>query len=137
MLQDPLACTCFNLRAATRRLTRRYDEMLAPSGLGSSQFTLLNAVAAKPGCGVAELADLLDMDVSTATRNLRPLAASGYVTLRAGSHDARRREVRLTPKGNAILAKAHPLWAKAQTETVKAFGKHRHEQLRSLLADLR
>lgn len=136
MLQDPLACTCFNLRAATRRLTRRYDEALAPSGLGSSQFTLLNVVAAKPGCGVAELADFLDMDVSTATRNLRPLAAAGYITLRAGSDDARRREVRLSQKGRNVLEKAHPLWAKAQSETAKAFGKGRHQQLHTLLAAL-
>ena len=137
MLQDPLACTCFALRAATRRLTRRYDEALAPSGLGGSQFTLLNFVAAMPGCGVAELADLLDMDVSTATRNLRPLAAAGYLTLRAGSRDARRREVRLTPKGSSVLEKAHALWAKAQRETVNVFGKRRDQQLRALLAEVR
>ncbi len=137
MLQDPMACTCFNLRAATRRITRRYDETLAPSGLGSAQFTLLNVIAAKPGCGVAELADLLDMDVSTATRNLRPLVAAGYITLRAGTHDARRREVRLTPKGSNALEKAHTLWVKAQNETANAFGKRRQQQLRTLLADLR
>jgi DNA-binding MarR family transcriptional regulator len=134
MLEDPLNCACLGLRAATRRVTRRYDEALAPSGLSSSQFSMLTVLAAKPSWGVAELAGQLDMDVSTATRNLRPLAAAGYVTMRAGARDARRREIRLSAKGSRALERARSLWRQAQRKTVAALGEPRLAQLLTVLA---
>lgn len=136
MLQDPAACTCFSLRAAARRITRRYDETLAPSGLLISQFSMLTFISAKPGCGVAELAARLDLDISTATRNLRPLVAGGYVTVRAGARDARRREIRLTAKGTRALAKARELWLRAQEQTVTELGESRRNDLHTLLTTL-
>lgn len=136
MVDDPLSCACLNLRAATRRLTRRYDEALAPAGLTSSQFSMLTFLAAKPAWGVAELAGRLDMDVSTATRNLQPLAAAGYVTMRAGTNDARRREIRLTAKGRRARERGHTLWRRAQRETADALGEPRLAELLNLLAGL-
>jgi DNA-binding MarR family transcriptional regulator len=136
MLDDPLNCACLSLRAATRRVTRRYDEALAPCGLTSSQFSLLTVLAAKPSWGVAELAARLDMDVSTATRNLRPLAAARYVTLRAPAGDARRREIRLTAKGNRAQERGRSLWRRAQRETVDAVGEPRLAELLTVLGAL-
>jgi DNA-binding MarR family transcriptional regulator len=133
MESDPLTCACLNVRAAARRITRRYDEVLAPSGLLASQFSMLNFIAAKPGCGVAELADWMDMDVSTATRNLRSLQTGGYIAIRSGARDARRREIRLTAKGGRAVEKAKPLWAKAQQSVVSELGEHRWQQLLTLL----
>ncbi len=136
MLEDPLKCACLGLRAATRRVTRRYDEALAPCGLTTSQFSMLTFLSAKPSWGVAELADRLDMDVSTATRNLKPLAAAGYVTIRAGAQDARRREVRLSAKGSRVLERGSALWRRAQRETVAALGEPRLSELLTTLAEL-
>jgi hypothetical protein len=34
-------CACFNLRKASRTVTQLYDEILQPSGLLATQFTLL------------------------------------------------------------------------------------------------
>jgi DNA-binding MarR family transcriptional regulator len=97
---------------------------------------MLTALAVKPSWGVAELAGQLDMDVSTATRNLRPLAAAGYVTMRASAHDARRREIRLSAKGSRALERGRPLWLQAQRETVTALGEPRVGELLTLLAGL-
>jgi DNA-binding MarR family transcriptional regulator len=134
MLEDPRNCACLGLRAATRRVTRRYDEALAPSGLSSSQFSMLTALAAKPSWGVAELAGQLDMDVSTATRNLRPLATAGYITMRASARDARRREIRISAKGRRALERAHSLWRRAQRKTVAMQGEPRLVELLATLA---
>lgn len=95
---------------------------------------MLTVLAAKPSWGVAELAGQLDMDVSTATRNLRPLAAAGYVTLRAGARDARRREIRLSAKGSRALERGRSLWRQAQRETVDALGEPRLAELLTVLA---
>ena len=136
MTQEALSCTCFNLRAAARRITRRYDQTLAPSGLLSSQHSMLSFITAKPGCGVADLADARDMDISTATRNLRPLVAGGYVTVKPGSRDARRREIRVTAKGTRALEKARALWRRAQSETVAELGERGNRELLKLLAEV-
>jgi len=137
MAQNPLECTCLNLRAAARRVSRRYDETMAPSGLLGSQFSMLCVVAAKPGCGVAEIAEILDMDVSTVTRYLRPLLAAGHVTVRPGADDAGRREVRLTSQGTRTLRKAHGLWEKAQRDSIAVLGERRSGELLNLLAAVR
>ncbi|HEY1883623.1 MAG TPA: MarR family winged helix-turn-helix transcriptional regulator [Candidatus Cybelea sp.] len=136
MLEDPRNCACLGLRAATRRMTRRYDEALAPSGLTSSQFSMLTALSAKPSWGVAELAGQLDMDVSTATRSLRPLVTAGYVTMRAGVADARRREVRISAKGSRAFERARSLWRTAQKDTVKALGERRVTDLLAMLSEV-
>jgi DNA-binding MarR family transcriptional regulator len=95
---------------------------------------MLTALAVKPSWGVAELAGQLDMDVSTATRNLRPLAAAGYVTMRASARDARRREIRVSVKGSRALERARPLWLQAQRETVAALGEPRLAEVLTVLA---
>jgi len=98
---------------------------------------MLNFIAAKPGCGVAELADFLDMDISTATRNLRLLVQAGFVAMRAPASDARRREIRLTAKGTRALDKSRELWAKVHKDTIADLGKDSAEQLLTLLRGMR
>ncbi|MGZ6247378.1 MAG: MarR family winged helix-turn-helix transcriptional regulator [Vulcanimicrobiaceae bacterium] len=137
MHREPENCACLNLRAATRFLTRRYDEIMAPSGLLSTQYSMLTFIAEHSSCGVSELADWLVMDVSTATRNLRPLISSGYVTMRSGVTDKRRREIRITAKGRRALDAARPLWNSAQDEVARQLGSQRYKQLLELLSDLR
>jgi DNA-binding MarR family transcriptional regulator len=79
---DPRDCTCLRLRAATRRLTQRYDDALAPSGLRIGQFSILAFVSECGKPSVGEVADYFDMAISTATRNLRPLVSAGYLSLK-------------------------------------------------------
>jgi len=136
MPHDSVECTCLNLRSAARRVARRYDETLAPSGLSISQFSMMSFIAAKPSCGVAELAAQLDLDVSTATRTLRPLISGGYVSMRADSRDARRREIRITAKGRRALARARELWLRAQHDTRATLGEERSRELLAMLAAL-
>ena len=38
-------CTCFNVRRASRAVTQFYDDIMAPSGIKATQFTMLGAVA--------------------------------------------------------------------------------------------
>jgi DNA-binding MarR family transcriptional regulator len=138
MNPDPRHCTCMTLRAATRRLTQRYDHALAPTGLRAGQFSMLSLVKEYPrNPSVTELADYFDMTISTATRNLRPLVDAGYLSIKADHKDARRREVTLTKRGRRVLEKAHDLWAKTQSAVMKELGPNRHEKLHELLALLR
>src|SRR2546422_6098131 len=110
----PSACTCFRLRSLTRRVTRLYDQALAPSGLTVTQYSLL-ARALRQGAAptLSELAQQLFTDRTTLTRNLKPLANAGLVKVGDGA-DARSKAVLVTAKGRGAPRAALPLWRGAR-----------------------
>jgi DNA-binding MarR family transcriptional regulator len=66
---------------------------------------------------ITALAESMDMERSTLTRNLRPLEAQGWV--RVGAEGARRaRAVEITREGRARLREATTLWQRAH-ETLR------------------
>ncbi len=125
-------CLCFNLRKSARALTQLYDGALRPIGLRITQFSLLVGSCYFGSITLKQLADTMGMDRTTLTRNLMPLQRKGLVHVQPGP-DRREREVRLTPKGQAILAKALPLWKKTQRRMVNDLG---HDNVARLLGDL-
>jgi DNA-binding MarR family transcriptional regulator len=114
-------CALANLRRAARAVTRLYDEALAPSGLRSTQFTLLATVAAAEVLSMSELADALGMDRTTLARNLGPLERDHLVRVEPGA-DQRVRLVSLTDNGLERMRTAIPLRAAAQRRVVAAVG---------------
>jgi DNA-binding MarR family transcriptional regulator len=114
-------CVCFHLRRSARAVTQFYDRMLAPTGLRATQFTLLTVVRRTGGIPFSSLADVLGMDRTTLTRNLRPLERDGLVTIEVGT-DRRVRLVRLTRRGEQKQAEAEPLWAKAHARITHGIG---------------
>lgn len=114
-------CTSFNLRKAARTVTQFYDDALRETGLKSTQFSLLTAAASAGRMPVTRLADEVAMDRTTLTRNLKPLETGGYIRIEAGD-DKRVRNVEVTPEGDQVIAKALPLWRKAQTHMIDKLG---------------
>lgn len=113
-------CTCARLRKLTRRLTRIYDAHLAAQEIKVTQYSLL-ANAARGERSVSEFAAELEMDRSTLSRNLAPLAAQGWVDVSIGA-DPRSRSIRVTAAGRRKLKAALPLWRKAQCEVEAILG---------------
>jgi len=129
------ACACGRLRRATRALTQRYDDAMAPAGLRVTQFSLLRTLARRGPARITELAAALLLDRTALSRNLDPLAARGLVAIVAG-RDARTREVALTPAGDAALRAALPHWQRAQAEVAARLGPLRLAALIATLADI-
>jgi len=113
-------CTCARLRKLTRRLTRIYDAHLSPQGIKVTQYSLL-ANAARGERTLTEFAAELEMDRSTLSRNLAPLAAQGWVSIAVGA-DSRSRSISVTAAGRRKLKAALPLWRKAQCEVESILG---------------
>lgn len=128
------SCVCFNLRRAARAVSQIYDEALAASGIKITQFSLLRAVERNEPAAITALAEELDLDRTTMARNLAPLERDGMVVLAAGS-DQRVTEVRLTAKGRATVARAYPLWEKAQAEIARRLPAGRIDQLREIASE--
>lgn len=127
------ACACINVRTAARALTRRYDEVLAPSGVRITQLAILAAVAFYGPFTMKVLAQALVMERTTLTSDLKPLVAQGFVEINPGQ-DRRTRVVRITERGRTAIEQAMPLWRQAQEQIVGGFG---GERLNALLGELR
>lgn len=119
--EKPLGCTCFKLRKLTRAMSRLYDQHMATVGLKTTQYSLL-VNAARAALPVAELADLLGLERTTLTRNLKPLLDAGWVELKPGA-DSRQRIVTITDGGRAKVEQAYVVWRAAQSEFEKQVGR--------------
>ena len=117
-------CACRNLRRTARAVTQLYDDILRPSGLRITQFTLLVAVALSEPVPITRLADALDLDRTTLARDLKPLTERGLLEITTGE-DKRTRMVRLTSQGREAITRAYPLWQQAQARIVQGSGADR------------
>lgn len=125
-------CTCFNLRKATRVVSTLFDSFFSPLGIRGTQFSLLCALYAKEAIAMNPLADLLAMDRTTLSRNLKLLEADGLAAQVAGS-DRRTRFWALTEKGRNVFLQAVPLWEKAQQAVTEQLGPDTIRRLNALL----
>lgn len=125
-------CVAGNLRRTTRALTQLYDELLQPSGLRATQFSLLAAIGREQPVTIGRLSAIMLIDRTTLTRNLRLLEKDGLIEP-AASEDQRAHPVRLSAKGERALVKALPYWEQAQARIVGGLG---NEKFHALLKDL-
>lgn len=130
----PSGCTCDRLRKLTRRITQHYDVRLAPAGLRVTQYSLLAHLVRGGPIPMSALARLMEMDRTTLTRNLKPLADAGLVDVAQGA-DARRRVVSATVRGRAARSEARELWRRAQDEVNQALGAEQVAALHAVLED--
>ncbi|WP_233531064.1 MarR family winged helix-turn-helix transcriptional regulator [Paenibacillus alkalitolerans] len=128
-------CTCLNLRKATRYITGLYDECLRPVGLRATQLPVLMALAQAGSVTISRLSEILLMDRTTLTRDLKPLERQKLVSITTGE-DRRRRYISLTPAGEDLLASALPLWEQAQSRVRSCIGEDREKALLVQLSEL-
>ncbi len=128
----PLPCACASLRRAARAVTQLYDGELRSTGLNTSQFTLLHALALTGPIGQGELGRLLALDSSTLSRTLKPLEAQGWIRRELGT-DRRERHLVVTRIGQSRVEAAMPAWQRAQGRLRAQLG---HECWKGLASDL-
>ncbi|MBO0906208.1 MarR family winged helix-turn-helix transcriptional regulator [Jiella sonneratiae] len=109
-------CLCLHAQRAARAIARRFDEVFRPLDLKSGQFSLLMALNRPEPPTLGPVADLLGMDRTTLTANLKPLERRGLIEVRRDAADRRSRRLVLTGAGRALLAEAVPLWERTQAE---------------------
>lgn len=109
-----VGCPGLNLRQAARRITQRFDEALAESGLSLAQVGLMALIATSADDRMAALAARAGLDPSTLSRNLRALERDELIEIALVEKDLRRRAVWLTEAGLRRLQGALPAWRAAQ-----------------------
>jgi DNA-binding MarR family transcriptional regulator len=127
-------CLCLHLQRAARAVARRSDELMRPAGLTSGQFSLLMSLNRPEPPTIRAVAELLAMDRTTLTANLKPLERRGLVRIKIDRDDRRSRRLVLTAKGRAALIAALPAWQEGHAAIEPALAGRKTERLR---ADLR
>lgn len=130
---QPEVCNCLALRQASRHVTQFYDQLLASSGLRTTQFSILIRLRLAGPMTINALAKALVMDRTTLGRNILPLEREGLIDVVSGRADRRSKVLRLTKAGAARLRAARAGWTQAQAKFEAAFGGRRAAGLRALL----
>jgi DNA-binding MarR family transcriptional regulator len=132
----PEICNCLAIRQAARHVTQLYDQCMAPTGLRTSQFSILARLKRRGPLTINALAHELVMDRTTLGRNILPLEREGLLEIRPGRADRRSKELHLTEAGAARLPAAMERWAEAQSRFEAAFGPARAAELRALMHEV-
>ncbi|MBS0549664.1 MAG: winged helix-turn-helix transcriptional regulator [Proteobacteria bacterium] len=109
-------CLCFATQRAARALARRFDAALRPVGLTSGQYSLLMSLNRPEPPSLGAVAELLGMDRTTLTANLKPLLRNGWANSAVDPDDRRGRRLSLTAKGRKVLTAALPIWRRTHAE---------------------
>ncbi|MGO4440636.1 MarR family winged helix-turn-helix transcriptional regulator [Rhizobium sp. RAF56] len=127
-------CSGAAVRRASRQLGQLYDDVLAPSGLRTTQFSLLTQILVGETPTLKSLAEAMVMDLSALGHTLKPLIRDGLVELVPDAKDRRVKRVRLTGQGQRKRDEAHSLWEQAQARFDAAFGAEQSAALRRAMA---
>jgi DNA-binding MarR family transcriptional regulator len=130
------ACLCLHVQRAARALARRFDEVLRPLGLTSGQFSLLMSLNRPHPPTIGSVAELLAMDRTTLTANLKPLERRGLLEIAVDREDKRSRRLIITAVGRALLARAYPIWRETHTAVEFKIAPGSADELRAALTAL-
>lgn len=131
-IAKPQGCTSLRLRRLSRLVSRHYDAHVSASGLKTTQYSLLSHVLHLGPLRPVDLAQAMNVDASTLTRNLKPLVVAGWLTQGEGP-DARSRLIAITDAGRAKRAEAQACWRDAQLQLNELLGVERVLALHALL----
>src|SRR5712691_11395897 len=126
-------CVCSTLRMVGRAVTQLYDDILRPSGLRVTQFSILATIARSGEANLRQLEAALAIDQTTLTRSLNLLERDRMIE-RVPHPDGRIKAMRLTRKGRRVLNVARPLWA--QDKVLRDLGTRAWDDAQRRLARL-
>jgi DNA-binding MarR family transcriptional regulator len=91
------------------RALRLFDrEAQTQHGISAAQVFVLHALQEEEGLSLSDLAERTATDQSSVSTVVQKLVAIGYVSRTPRPTDRRQMELRLTPKGRAIVRKTPP-----------------------------
>ena len=125
-------CLATRVRQLSRIVTRVYDDAMRPLGITGSQFTLLTQLGQQDGITAVEIGYSLDIEKSTLSRNLKRLLTLELIEMDPPA-GRRGRGLHLTPKGQAMIKDAYPVWNEAQRRATAILGIESRSALDQLL----
>lgn len=130
-----LACVSYNLRKASRIVSKLYTREMRPAPVRGPQFSLMVMISRRQNPTISDLARDIGADRTTMTRNLEQLQKRGFIEITQGKN-LRTKAVRIAPKGQAALERSIAYWQKAQNKVLKTLGQERWTRMLTDLSAL-
>lgn len=111
--QQASPCYCNKIRRASRAVTRHYINVLKPSGLKITQFTLLNNLRRSGPLTMNRLSEATNLERTTLIRNLKLLENKKLIQT-ISQENSKANLIYLTDNGERILNLTLPYWNRAQ-----------------------
>lgn len=127
-------CVAGRTIRAARVITRQYDQALSDYGITITQFTLLVVIGQRQPRSIAVLADGLDIDRSTLSRNIAKLREAGLIEQSVVT--GRAQHLSLTAKGLKTLQAVYPKWREVQDGIEAKLGEIGLSKVHESLEDL-
>lgn len=127
-LEQTSACISYNLRKASRIVSKLYASEMRLAPLRGPQFSLMMAIARRECPAISALAKEVGADRTTMTRNLNHLQKKGFIQVVQGK-DLRTRAVQISQAGRTALDQSISYWQKAQARVLKAVGVARRDRI--------
>ena len=124
------------IRRAHQIAVAIFLEEARESGVTSTQYGVLLILARRPGIDQNTLARLLGLDRSTTGLVVRKLADRGLIARATGVRDQRRRELKLTRSGVALLSRLTASAQRAQQRLLSPLPARERQRLLDLLERL-
>ena len=129
-------CVCSTLRMVTRAVTQLYDDVLRPSGLRVTQFSILATLAHLGEANLKQLEERLAVDQTTLTRSLTLLERDGLIE-RVPHPDGRIKAMRPTVKGRRIRTSRGRSGSRRKDAVLRELGAKAWADAKRRLAHLR
>lgn len=110
------------LQLGQSHLLRAIDADLRAAGIGRAHYRMLGHVARWPGLAMGDLIDLSGTSKQALTRVARELEARGLIVVTPGLLDRRRRELRPSEAGVALVATLEARLAAVMAEAYAGAG---------------
>jgi len=113
----------YRLNAAATRISRSFaDQYRAEFDISIAEWRVLAHLHQSGDVSVRDIEARADMEKSKVSRAASRLEASGYITKAVNDADRRLLALRLTPKGQDLVAQLLPVAMRFQTEMLAQLG---------------
>ena len=125
---NPATCVNARLRRLHRMINTAYQQKINPFGLRGSMLSILFIIGKNPGINQKSLADLLVLDASTMSRDLKKLMEKKWVQIEKGE-DSRSSVLSLTNEGYKLVDEIAPVWEALHTKVQDILGNFNLQQI--------
>lgn len=128
---DPTTCLSGKISRIGRITANIFRKHIKEFGLSNSQMSLLFVLSKRENLTQKDICDILYMEKSTLTRNLKRLVDQGYVSKQNFP------AINITDHGKSLLEKAIPGWNQAMEEIRSLLQNDGEEAVNNILTKLK
>lgn len=127
----------FLLTEAARLLRKLLDRRLHPLGLTRAQWSVLAILASRDGLSQSQLAEILEIEKTTAGRLIDHVEKSGWVERRPIPGDRRLWGVYLTERAGPLIAEVEKIVLSTRAEMLSGLSRQQQQELSAALQSVK